>query len=397
MEGPRDLVFAAALAGALAPGDPAAPRPGAPLRPRRRTRGGAGTTAPARRVAAALRGARPRRRPDEHHVGPRAQPAPRARPRAAAGQAGSAVHRRATELGLAHLAALRALAEAEPRRYRRARADPPRLQPRVLADEPLRDAIVDLTQVTVQRRMAERTTEAVLGAALAGVRGMAYPPEVQPRTSSPCRARSPPSSAASSPSRPAGASPASTPPTRCTARLGSGAGSRVLVRADRARAPRRRRCPTPASRRSPRASLPRYAALGAAGGRPRPAGDRRSQVPAPERAAGAPAGRAPLPPARARCRRTARPTPRGAAARPRRGRHRAGRRRPRRAPHRAPRKPPPAGQPAPPGAGRAPRPAAPQRGSATSAGGSCSRPRYRRGDPVGAPGAAPRDAPLRRD
>ncbi|WP_437978506.1 hypothetical protein WMF11_19225 [Sorangium sp. So ce295] len=177
MEGPRDLVFAAALAGALAQGDPAA----APAAP-------ASTAAsPGRRLP--LDAWLPRyealvRAVDQtsttwalapsllHERGP----AP------AASQAGSAVHRRATELGLAHLAALRALAEAEPRRYRALALIPLAYSPGVLADEPLRDAIVDLTQIAVQRRMAEaHDPEAVLGAALAGVfAGMAYPPEVQP-------------------------------------------------------------------------------------------------------------------------------------------------------------------------------------------------------------------------
>ncbi|WP_437986881.1 hypothetical protein [Sorangium sp. So ce117] len=180
MEGPRDLVFAAALAGALAHGDPAA-APAAPAAP------ASAAASPGRRLP--LDAWLPRyetlvRAVDQtsttwalapsllHERGP----AP------AAGQAGSAVHRRATELGLAHLAALRALAEAEPRRYRALALIPLAYSPGVLADEPLRDAIVDLTQIAVQRRMAEaHDPEAVLGAALAGVfAGMAYPPEVQP-------------------------------------------------------------------------------------------------------------------------------------------------------------------------------------------------------------------------
>ncbi|WP_437900543.1 hypothetical protein [Sorangium sp. So ce124] len=183
MEGPRDLVFAAALAGALAPGDPAA----APAAP-------GSSAAPASTAAA------PGRRLPLDMWLPRYEALVRAvdqtsttwalapsllherGPAPAAGQAGSAVHRRATELGLAHLAALRALAEAAPRRYRALALIPLAYSPGVLADEPLRDAIVDLTQVAVQRRMAEaHDPEAVLGAALAGVfAGMAYPPEVQP-------------------------------------------------------------------------------------------------------------------------------------------------------------------------------------------------------------------------
>ncbi|XXT24831.1 hypothetical protein WME94_25185 [Sorangium sp. So ce429] len=181
MEGARDLVFAAELASALAPGDGAA----APA---------AGSTA-ASATAATPDG----RLPLEAWL-PRYEALVRAvdqtstawahapsllherGPAPPAGQAGSAVHRRVTELGLAHLAALRALAEAEPRRYRALAQIPLAYSLGVLADERLRDAIVDLTQIAVQRRMAEaRDPEAVLGALLAGVfAGMSYPPEVQP-------------------------------------------------------------------------------------------------------------------------------------------------------------------------------------------------------------------------
>ncbi|WP_437737677.1 hypothetical protein [Sorangium sp. So ce1335] len=179
MEGPRDLVFAAELAAALDPGDRAA----APA---------AGSAAPG---ATAAPGGR---LPLEAWL-PRYEALVRAvdrtstawahapsllherGPAPAAGRGGSAVHARVTELGLAHLAALRALAEAEPRRYRALAQIPLAYSPGVLTDERLRDAIVDLTQVAVQRRMAEaRDPEDVLGAALAGVfAGMSYPPEVQ--------------------------------------------------------------------------------------------------------------------------------------------------------------------------------------------------------------------------
>ncbi|WP_437538031.1 hypothetical protein WME79_19395 [Sorangium sp. So ce726] len=177
MEGPRDLVFAAALAGAVAPADPSA----APAAP------GSTAAAPGRRLP--LDAWLPRyealvRAVDQTSTAWALAPSllHERGPAPAAGQAGSAVHRRATELGLAHLAALRALAEAEPRRYRALALIPLAYSPGVLADEPLRDAIVELTQIAVQRRMAEaHDPEAVLGAALAGVfAGMAYPPEVQP-------------------------------------------------------------------------------------------------------------------------------------------------------------------------------------------------------------------------
>ncbi|WP_437728494.1 hypothetical protein [Sorangium sp. So ce861] len=180
MDGPRDLVFAAALAGALAPGGAAA-APAAPAT------GSSGAAAPGRRLP--LDAWLPRyealvRAVDQTSTAWAHAPSLlyERGPAPAAGQAGSAVHRRVTELGLAHLAALRALAEAEPRRYRALAQIPLAYSPGVLADERLRDAIVDLTQVAVQRRMADaRDAEAVLGAALAGAfAGMSYPPEVQP-------------------------------------------------------------------------------------------------------------------------------------------------------------------------------------------------------------------------
>ncbi|WP_433936675.1 hypothetical protein AB3662_18570 [Sorangium cellulosum] len=183
MEGPRDLLFAAELAAALAPGDAAALAAGSAAT-------GAAASAPAAAPGGKL--------PLEAWL-PRYEALVRAVDQTstawahapsllhergrwpAAGQAGSAVHQRVTELGLAHLAALRALAEAEPRRYRALAQIPLAYSPGVLGDERLRDAIVDLTQVAVQRRMAEaRDPEAVLGAVLAGVfAGMSYPPEVQ--------------------------------------------------------------------------------------------------------------------------------------------------------------------------------------------------------------------------
>ncbi|WP_437282365.1 hypothetical protein WME90_17865 [Sorangium sp. So ce375] len=174
MEGPRDLVFAAALGGALAPGDAGAAPGSAAAAPGRRLPLDAWLP----RYEALVRAVEQTSTAWAHAPSLLHErgPAP------AAGKAGSAVHRRVTELGLAHLAALRALAEAEPRRYRALAQIPLAYSPGVLADEPLRDAIVELTQVAVQRRMAEaRDPEAVLGAALAGVfAGMSYPPEVQP-------------------------------------------------------------------------------------------------------------------------------------------------------------------------------------------------------------------------
>ncbi|XYI02866.1 hypothetical protein ACMHYB_25190 [Sorangium sp. So ce1128] len=213
MEGARDLVFAAELAAALSPIDgAAAPATGSAAATAAGSAaataaGSAAATATANpaapaagSTAASAMAAKPDRRLPLEAWLPRYEALVRAvdqtstawahapsllherGPAAPAGQAGSAVHRRVTELGLAHLAALRALAEAEPRRYRALAQIPLAYSPGVLADERLRDAIVDLTQVAVQRRMAEaRDPEAVLGALLAGVfAGMSYPPEVQP-------------------------------------------------------------------------------------------------------------------------------------------------------------------------------------------------------------------------
>ncbi|MGK3994181.1 hypothetical protein [Sorangium sp. So ce1024] len=183
MDGPRDLVFAAELAAALAPGDGAA-APAAPAAPA----GAATATATAPDGRLPLEAWLPRyealvRAVDKTSTAWAQAPSllHERGPAPAAGQGGGAVHRRVTELGLAHLAALRALAEAEPRRYRALAQIPLAYSPGVLADERLRDAVVDLTQVAVQRRMAEaRDPEDVLGAALAGVfAGMSYPPEVQ--------------------------------------------------------------------------------------------------------------------------------------------------------------------------------------------------------------------------
>ncbi|WP_437627121.1 hypothetical protein [Sorangium sp. So ce1151] len=197
MGGARDLVFAAELASALSPVDgAAAPAAGSAAAP---APGSAAAPAPGSTAASATAATPDGRLPLEAWL-PRYEALVRAvdqtstawahapsllherGPAPPAGQAGSAVHRRVTELGLAHLAALRALAEAEPRRYRALAQIPLAYSPGVLADERLRDAIVDLTQVAVQRRMAEaRDPEAVLGALLAGVfAGMSYPPEVQP-------------------------------------------------------------------------------------------------------------------------------------------------------------------------------------------------------------------------
>ncbi|WP_437785736.1 hypothetical protein [Sorangium sp. So ce1097] len=187
MDGPRDLVFAAELAAALAPDDGAA-APAAPAAAPAAPGGAASATAAAADGRLPLEAWLPRyealvRAVDETRTAWAHAPSllHERGPAPAAGQGGDAVHRRVTELGLAHIAALRALAEAEPRRYRALAQIPLAYSPGVLADERLRDAVVDLTQVAVQRRMAEaRDPEDVLGAALAGVfAGMSYPPEVQ--------------------------------------------------------------------------------------------------------------------------------------------------------------------------------------------------------------------------
>ena len=96
--------------------------------------------------------------------------------------AGTSTYRRVTELGLAHLRGLSELAAAEPVRFRALAQIPLVYSPGVLSDEELRDALLELTQATVQRKLAAaEDAEGVFSGVLAGVlAGMSYPPAVQP-------------------------------------------------------------------------------------------------------------------------------------------------------------------------------------------------------------------------
>ena len=96
--------------------------------------------------------------------------------------AGTPTYRRVTELGLAHLRGLQELAAAEPVRFRALAQIPLVYSPGLLSDDPLRDAIVELTQATVQRKVAAASdAEGVFSGVLAGVlAGMSYPAAVQP-------------------------------------------------------------------------------------------------------------------------------------------------------------------------------------------------------------------------
>lgn len=68
--------------------------------------------------------------------------------------AGTATYRQVTEIGLAHLAASRELQAKEPSRYRPDAQLGYVYSPGVLTDERLRDALIALTQATVQGKLA---------------------------------------------------------------------------------------------------------------------------------------------------------------------------------------------------------------------------------------------------
>ena len=95
--------------------------------------------------------------------------------------AATSTHARATELGVKHLTASLELERAFPLRYRGLALLPLVYSPGVLGDQRLRDAIVDLTQATVQDKIARASdAKGVFDGALAGLfAGMSYPPAVQ--------------------------------------------------------------------------------------------------------------------------------------------------------------------------------------------------------------------------
>jgi hypothetical protein len=91
------------------------------------------------------------------------------------------LYRRVTELARAHATALRALERAEPVRYRAMSHLPLVFSPGVLGDERLRASVVELTQATVQDKLSHaQDATAVFDGLLAGFfAGMSYPPAIQ--------------------------------------------------------------------------------------------------------------------------------------------------------------------------------------------------------------------------
>ena len=95
--------------------------------------------------------------------------------------AGTATYRRVTELGLAHLAATKALEEAYPVRYRAFTQLGLATSPGLLGDDKLRQALVKLTEASVQGKLtAAKDADAVLSSVAAGaLGGLSYPPALQ--------------------------------------------------------------------------------------------------------------------------------------------------------------------------------------------------------------------------
>ncbi|HLM72329.1 MAG TPA: hypothetical protein VK459_06550, partial [Polyangiaceae bacterium] len=95
--------------------------------------------------------------------------------------AATSTHARVTELGAKHLAASLELERAFPLRFRGLALLPLVYSPGVLNDARLREAIVALTQATVQDKVARASdAKGVFDGALAGLfAGMSYPPAVQ--------------------------------------------------------------------------------------------------------------------------------------------------------------------------------------------------------------------------
>ena len=95
--------------------------------------------------------------------------------------AGSTVHRRVTEMGLAHLAAMEALERAEPARHRSVALLGLAVTPGLLADPDLRKAMATRLEASVKSKLAAaEDPDAVLSAVLTGaVAGLSYPPSLQ--------------------------------------------------------------------------------------------------------------------------------------------------------------------------------------------------------------------------
>ncbi len=94
---------------------------------------------------------------------------------------GSPLYKRVTELGLAHLAAMKALLDAYPARYRVAAQIGLATSPGLYADDKLREALIRIVEGTVQARIAAaKDAEGLLGALFTGaIAGVSYPPALQ--------------------------------------------------------------------------------------------------------------------------------------------------------------------------------------------------------------------------
>jgi hypothetical protein len=95
--------------------------------------------------------------------------------------AGSTTYRRVTELGLAHLAALKELTASEKLRYRALSQLALAGSPGILSDAPLREAWLALTQATIRDKLATaKGASAVASSLFTGVlAGLSYPPAIQ--------------------------------------------------------------------------------------------------------------------------------------------------------------------------------------------------------------------------
>ncbi|EYF01514.1 Hypothetical protein CAP_8075 [Chondromyces apiculatus DSM 436] len=94
---------------------------------------------------------------------------------------GTPLYRRVTELGLAHIAALKTLAAAEPTRFRALSQITLAYAPGVFRDDPLHEAVVDLSRTSMQRSLAAATSAREVWSSLFTglVAGTSYPPAVQ--------------------------------------------------------------------------------------------------------------------------------------------------------------------------------------------------------------------------
>ena len=166
MEGVRDLVFANRLSGAL-PRDPSAPiAPGQlPLREWLERYQALVELVERTRSAWAYLPALLYQRGDAHGLS----------------VAGTPLYKRVTDLGLAHMAATRALEEAYPVRYRAFTQITLAMSPGAVGDDRLRQALVKLTEVSVADKIAaaKDAEGLLLGLAAGAAAGLSYPPALQ--------------------------------------------------------------------------------------------------------------------------------------------------------------------------------------------------------------------------